>query len=572
MQGAEAVQGVCRGTDALAALGCPAPPLANRRFASRRMPGGLICRSEHPHSNPKPRWAGGGVIREADGVSLRAVTGEVTAGSASRTATRATAQDAPCPAEPGCAKRPADRLAGLLVQGAAPGSLFRGTRKCSEYTCTQSAPFQVVLWSHQHERRAGRVAYAIMRFEKHKASNVGALAGSLSHTFRSRYTPNAQPERSQDNRVWLGPEDPQEVAEAIRARWPEKYRRDAVGAVEFFIGASPEWFQEHGGAGDQEAYFQRAIEWLQAHYGPENVVSVVQHNDETTPHLAAYVVPIRPDTGALSAKWFADGRRGCSELQTSFHRAAGEPVGLERGVQGSKAEHTSIRRWYEEQANLDQRREQIAAEAADFDDRREDAMNYLVGREQAIDRREDELEKASAELSKRERDLDTREARVEAEQSEAARLGASMAAREAKLAQREATAVQQHAAEADRLERLRVELEARGERLAGGEAALEQRQAEIDRTGQQLRERVEKLREIDGALEDKKQVIAARESALEAWARQHAPEGVDAFADAPRPLPAGLRSMAGKAAADWHDAGIDQSVTPPPRGSKGPEG
>lgn len=167
-----------------------------------------------------------------------------------------------------------------------------------------------------------------MRFEKHKASNVGALAGSLSHTFRSRYTPNAKPELIKDNQVLHGPEDPQGVADAIRARWPEKYRKDAVGVIELFIGASPEWFQEHGGAGDQEAYFQRAIEWLQAHYGPENVVSVVQHNDETTPHLAAYVVPIRPDTGALSAKWFADGRRGCSELQTAFHRAAGEPVGL----------------------------------------------------------------------------------------------------------------------------------------------------------------------------------------------------------------------------------------------------
>lgn len=423
------------------------------------------------------------------------------------------------------------------------------------------------------------MAYAIMRFEKHKASNIGALTGSLSHTFRSRYTPNAAPERAADNRVWLGPEDPQEVADAIRARWPEKYRRDAVGVVEFFIGASPEWFQEHGGTGDQEAYFQRAIEWLQAHYGPENVVSVVQHNDETTPHLAAYVVPIKPDTGALSAKWFADGRRGCSELQTSFHQAAGEPVGLERGVKGSKAEHTSIRRWYEEQAQLDERQAQLERERGEFEVSREEAFAHAERLDGDLEARENALERASRCLSEREQALDSREGRVATQQRQAELQTAHMDAREAELAQREAAEDQQHAAEADRLERLRVELEARGELLADGEAALEQRQAEIDRAEQQLKERVEKIREIDNALEDKKRAIAqqdralgAREIALGAWAEQHAPEGAEDFVDAPRPLPDALRSMAGKAVADWHDAGIDQPVTPPPRSPKGPEG
>lgn len=482
------------------------------------------------------------------------------------------------------------------------------------------------------------MAYAIMRFEKHKAANIGSLAGSLAHTFRSRYTPNAEPELIINNRVLLGPEDREAVADEIRARWPEKRRKDAVGFVELFIGASPEWFREHGGDGDQERYFELAIEWLKSHYGPDNVVSVVQHNDETTPHLAAYVVPIRPDTGALSAKYFADGPQGCSELQTSFHQAAGEPVGLERGMKGSKAEHMSIRRWYEEQAQLDKRREQIEGEAADFNAKREEAKAALQEDVAAADARDEQFEakrkaaiaeveqreqrvaQQSAELAERRDMLDKRAAELEArareaevEKAKAEAAASAAAAREKAVAKREAEAAAQaerlerlrveleargerlaggdaalkqrqaeidragqqlreridawareREAQAERLERLRVELEARGERLTGGQATLEQRQAEIDRAGQQLRERIEALKEINDALEQKQRSVAGQEEslqarmvALEGWAAKHAPEGVEDFADAPRPLPAALRQMAGEPAADWHDQGLD---------------
>ena len=82
------------------------------------------------------------------------------------------------------------------------------------------------------------MAYAIMRFEKFKATNIASLPGSLSHTFRSRYTPNAAKEKVKDNRVLLGPTDHREVAEAVRARWPERFRKDAIGFIELFIGAS----------------------------------------------------------------------------------------------------------------------------------------------------------------------------------------------------------------------------------------------------------------------------------------------------------------------------------------------
>jgi hypothetical protein len=266
-----------------------------------------------------------------------------------------------------------------------------------------------------------------MRFEKHKLGSVGSLAGSLAHTMRSRYTPNADPERIKDNRVWVGPSSTKEVALAIRERWPEKRRRDAIGCLEFFIGASPEWFRQHGGQGDQDAYFQHAIDWLKSEYGAENVISVVQHNDETSPHLAAYVVPLDSETGRLNAKRWTGGRAACAQMQSRFQEFAGAPVGLDRGVRGSQAYHTTISQWYAGQAKLDEREKEIelarwrgenriswresdveqkaakiASQERELEQRAEllaERENRLQGQIEALERQKTEIAKAAAQLS-----------------------------------------------------------------------------------------------------------------------------------------------------------------------------
>ncbi|WP_415843745.1 MobV family relaxase, partial [Vreelandella rituensis] len=233
------------------------------------------------------------------------------------------------------------------------------------------------------------MAYCIMRFQKLKAASWGSLAGSLAHTMRSRYTPNAVPELIKDNEVLLGPESPKEVIDLVRERWPEKYRKDAVGCIEYFIGASPEWFKKHGGDGDQERYFQGAIDWLKREYGEENVVSVVQHNDETSPHLAAYVVPI-DEYGNLNAKKWTGGRPACARMQTRFQEFAGEPVGLERGVRGSKAEHLTIQRFYEENKTLNEKRREIKYDVIDIEAREaeieEDSAEIRITKKMLKDR------------------------------------------------------------------------------------------------------------------------------------------------------------------------------------------
>jgi hypothetical protein len=180
--------------------------------------------------------------------------------------------------------------------------------------------------------------YAILRTEKLKT--MGNIGGSLAHNYRTRDTPNAVPERLHLNTHDMASAD--EVKAAITARLPEKRRSDAVLCVEYFIGATPGYFDGTDPKG--ERYFATAVEWLKERHGAENVVATSVHHDETSPHLVAYVVPLDQD-GKLNAKAFLGGRAKLTAMQTDFAKAVGRH-GLERGIEGSKAKHQSIREYY----------------------------------------------------------------------------------------------------------------------------------------------------------------------------------------------------------------------------------
>lgn len=183
------------------------------------------------------------------------------------------------------------------------------------------------------------MAFAILRAEKLKT--IGNIGGSLAHNYRSIETPNADPFKTPDNFHSLP--NAQAVKNAIVERLPEKRRSDAVLCIEYMITASPEW----DGWNDerQKEYFKQAQEWLEQQHGKQNVVSISIHRDETTPHLIAYVVPLDQETGRLNAKKFLGGRAKLSALQSDFSKKV-KNLGLERGVEGSKAQHTRVKDYY----------------------------------------------------------------------------------------------------------------------------------------------------------------------------------------------------------------------------------
>lgn len=192
------------------------------------------------------------------------------------------------------------------------------------------------------------MSYAILRTKKLK--EWGNICASLEHNFRERLTPNADENRTPAN-VHIGGNSTDEVRKKIEDGLPEKYRADCVKCIEYLITASPEWFKRNSEE-QNRIYFDNAIEWLKERHGADNIKCVSIHNDETTPHLVAYVVPL-DERGKLNAKKWLGGKKLLSEMQDDFQKNVGQKSFLSRGVKGSKAKHQRVQRFYGELNNTD---------------------------------------------------------------------------------------------------------------------------------------------------------------------------------------------------------------------------
>lgn len=184
------------------------------------------------------------------------------------------------------------------------------------------------------------MAYAIYRTAK--LGSFGEIGGSLSHTYRTRPTPNADESRIHLNEHSL--ETYNQCFDALKNAIPEKRRSNAVLCIEHLITASPDW--NGWGTKKEEEFFKKSLEFLNNKYGKENVIAHSIHRDETTPHLIVYVLPI-DEKGGLNAKKWLGGRAKLSQTQTDFANEV-KSLGLERGLENSKARHKTIQKFYAE--------------------------------------------------------------------------------------------------------------------------------------------------------------------------------------------------------------------------------
>ncbi|MFG0495885.1 MobV family relaxase [Pseudomonas sp. YQ_13] len=186
--------------------------------------------------------------------------------------------------------------------------------------------------------------FAIIRTKKLKS--MGAVVRSGKHTFREQLTPNADSAMTPNNRV-VGAANSYDLKDRLQQRLPAKIKARSVLCIEYMITASPEAFSRHGGFLDDmgNGYFSDALKWLQQRHGRDNVISSVVHLDETTPHLVAYVAPMTSDN-RLSCRDFLGGREKMKKLQSDFYEVCGKERGLQRGIQGSRAKHQDIKKFY----------------------------------------------------------------------------------------------------------------------------------------------------------------------------------------------------------------------------------
>jgi len=184
------------------------------------------------------------------------------------------------------------------------------------------------------------MAYAIYRTAK--LGSFGEIGGSLSHTYRTRNTPNADENKAHLNEHSL--QTYNSCFEAIKNSIPEKRRKNAVLCIEHLITASPDW--SGWNTEKEKEFFDKSLEFVKQKYGSENVIAHSIHRDETTPHLIIYVTPI-DEKGGLNAKKWLGGRAKLSQTQTDFANAV-KHFGIERGLENSKARHKTIQKYYAE--------------------------------------------------------------------------------------------------------------------------------------------------------------------------------------------------------------------------------
>jgi 5S rRNA maturation endonuclease (ribonuclease M5) len=250
------------------------------------------------------------------------------------------------------------------------------------------------------------MAYGICRIQKLKA---GAVGRSAQHTSRKRETPNADPEK-QHIRIIGQPDTPHtpDLETLVRQHIGDQtIRKNAVLAVEFLLTASPEYFRpdDPSRAGHYEpqrleSFQQKACEWLQTRYG-DRIVRAELHLDESTPHIHAYMVPL-DEKGKLNCRALLGGSRyRLSELQDDFALAM-KPLGLERGIKGSRAKHTEVRKYYaainqQPDASLDvQTMQQLVAD-------RQRAINDNAQMEQTVQALSSSLERKEKRILELER-------------------------------------------------------------------------------------------------------------------------------------------------------------------------
>jgi hypothetical protein len=227
-------------------------------------------------------------------------------------------------------------------------------------------PLQILgIWprSPEQQREHERIPYALMRGARLRTD--AAIGKALSHNLRMTQVPNADPARPIDIRV--GADTVDGVKRAIRKRLAETKpiaRGQPIRALHLVCAMPNRSWYEREAAADYtrvEALKRTMEAWVERQFGAEQVVSLVWHYDEESPHLHSVVLPLerRLDTGGrppkdlakakpprerwcyAGSRWFG-AREQTKEVlalrQDSFADAVSD-WGLVRGERGSTAKH-----------------------------------------------------------------------------------------------------------------------------------------------------------------------------------------------------------------------------------------
>ena len=212
------------------------------------------------------------------------------------------------------------------------------------------------------------MGYISIQINKAKGS---ADTGASDHIERKTTPKNADPTRTYLNRELVRfPDGVADRTEAISHRIrtagiKRKITPNQVRAIRIVLSGTHEDMERVQDEGRLNEWCDDNLQWLHRTFGKENTVSAVLHMDEHTPHIHATVVPIVTSERRKARKKQTDGKRTYRKKANAVRLCADDLLtrgrlvayhdsyaavmakyGLQRGVRGSEARHTTTAQYY----------------------------------------------------------------------------------------------------------------------------------------------------------------------------------------------------------------------------------
>ena len=280
----------------------------------------------------------------------------------------------------------------------------------------------------------------------------GNDAGMTAHIERTIDPANADKERTHMNRKLIEfPEGVDNRTKAIQHRIDNaginrKIGTNQVRALRIMLSGTPEDMQRIEAAGKLGEWREDNLTWLRKTYGADNVVSAVLHMDEKKPHIHATVVPIvigerrktketkkreeKPEQDAPDKKKYqkknpnavrlcADDvmtRKNLKLFQDTYAEAMAK-YGLQRGIDGSEAKHTTNQEYYrdlfvqkdelqEYVEVLQEEKAEINKKIRDLYDRKDEAREKFLNMHKYNKQKENEISETESRLEQLKKDYE----------------------------------------------------------------------------------------------------------------------------------------------------------------------
>ena len=248
----------------------------------------------------------------------------------------------------------------------------------------------------QPKKQETNMGYISIQINKAKGS---ADTGASDHIERKSIPKNADPTRTHLNRELVDfPDGVADRTEAISHRIrtagiKRKITPDQVRAIRIVLSGTHEDMVRVQDEGRLDEWCDDNLQWLHRTFGKENTVSAVLHMDEYTPHIHATVVPIVTGERRKARKKQAEDKRTyrkkantvrlCAddlltrEKMTAYHDSyatAMAKYGLQRGIRGSEARHTTTMQYYRD---LKKKNETLETETRLLQEKKAEAQEEL---------------------------------------------------------------------------------------------------------------------------------------------------------------------------------------------------